>query len=120
MTPGARFGVRFLTAFPELQAKQDDRILIRIGHEEPVVLHRVLPVNYAAVVKALTSGIAWPLDSQQRPADLLCLLGAVPAPIPTPSSRSSRLRTVPHGHLTLIEVMPRASTKRATQKGGAA
>jgi hypothetical protein len=105
MIAGARFGIEFVAPFPILQAERGDRIVVRVGHPEPIALVRVLSLNYAAVADAIERGVARPLTPQMQPRDLLQLLRDSVPGLP-------RLRhdpVVPVGsisrrHLTLIDL----------------
>jgi hypothetical protein len=84
-----RFGVHVLEPLPIFRAESGDRLIVRIGHPEPLILMRTLPANYAAITKALCAGTAVPLNPMRPTYELIRLLsetqgllvaGAAPEP----------------------------------------
>ncbi len=75
-----RFGVQLIAPLPTFGALPRDRLMVRVGHPRPIVLYRVLPPNYGAIVEALDDGRAFALrgpDVQpEAAAEIIRLLAA--------------------------------------------
>lgn len=71
-----RFGVELVAPLPIFRGEPGDRLAVRVGHEEAIMLCRVLPPNYGAVVEALEYGLARPLNPTLRPEELVAILAA--------------------------------------------
>lgn len=78
---------------PELEAEEGDRVLVRVGHERPVVLLRRLPADYGALAGLLAEGrlAVFPSDGEPTKGDALATLweavDAPPAPAPVAQAR---------------------------------
>lgn len=57
-----RFSIQLDQPFPELTALPRDRLLIRVGHADPLLLIRSLPPNWGAIAEAITRGQVSPID----------------------------------------------------------
>lgn len=102
MDSHTHFGVQLITALPLFAGLPRDRLIVRVGHPEPITLVRSLPANYAAICDALAVGLVLPLGSQLRVDTIIAALsrlqqeGSWPAPaVPRSGSRPDRWR-VPH------------------------
>lgn len=84
----SRFAIRLLADLPILSAIVGDRLLIRVGHPEPIILIRSLAPNYGAIVEAIARGDAFPADAGQQLGDITRQLvyadGTPPPPTPLP------------------------------------
>jgi hypothetical protein len=56
-----RIVLELSSPLPTLHANEGDLILIRPGEKRPFTLQRDLPLEYAAIIEALTDGKAEPL-----------------------------------------------------------
>lgn len=99
-----RFAVELTHPLPELTGLPCDRLLIRVGHLDPLLLVRSLPPNWGAVGEAIAHGRVFPIDPID-PEDVMRVLASaaaslpwpVPAPNPTPGrpARPSRVLRFP-------------------------
>lgn len=94
------FAIRLFADLPHLRALTGDRLLIRVGHVEPILLVRALVPNYGAIVEALSRGHAFPVDRGQPVEEItrqLVFAGGsrpLPSPLPPPDPRGHRPRVL--------------------------
>ena len=81
------FVLRLTRAIPRIGARPGDRLVVRVGHEEAVILHRVLPSNYGLVLEAIDGGEVEVISPQIAACDLLDQLRAVGGASPPLPSR---------------------------------
>lgn len=65
------FGLEFAVHAPLFRGEVGDRLIVRVGHPEPVVLCRVLSPNLRAVATALDLGHLRPLNPRYTPEDVI-------------------------------------------------
>lgn len=101
------FVIRLVSDLPILTAFAGDRILVRLGHIEPVTLIRSLPPNYGAIAEAVAQGqVRQVYPVAPNTAEVMRLLASasltgadLDAPRPRPSPpppRRTRLLDFPH------------------------
>lgn len=59
-----QFAIRLILPLPAFGAKPGDRILVRPGHPDPVLLIRSLPQRFDVITRAIADGSAEPLDPE--------------------------------------------------------
>jgi hypothetical protein len=101
----SRLLVRLSEPLPELTALRRDRLLIRVGHVDPLLLIRSLPPNWGCVGEAIARGEVYPIEPVQPVEEIMRLVASADGPslplqlarrpqYPTPTRhRVFRLRT---------------------------
>lgn len=84
------FVLRLTRAIPRIGAQAGDRLIVRVGHPEAVVLHRVLPPNYGLVLDAIDGGELEMISPQLEACELIDRLRAVGDELPQLPGRPSR------------------------------
>lgn len=94
-----RFAVRLLEDLPQLDAITNDRLLVRVGHLDSLLLIRSLPPNYGAVGEAVERGLVLPIDAVS-PLEVMRLLACAGAPssLPPYPPLSLPIRRPPRSH----------------------
>jgi hypothetical protein len=86
-----RFAVRLRSPLHALTGLTDDRLLVRVGHPEPITLIRVLPPSYGIIAEAIELGLLEPLNLQQPLGEVLQILatadGGLPHGLSAPASQ---------------------------------
>ncbi len=100
------FGVRLHAPLPIFRGEPDDRLIVRVGHPEPVALVRILPPNYGAIITALDHGLVMPLNAQQHAGELIRTLAELQAEGPAAAAPAVPYRMRWHRHLCLLEPAP--------------
>ena len=97
----SRFSITLSDALPELTALARDRLLIRVGHIDPLLLIRSLPPNWGAVGEAIARGQVFPIDPV-NPEEVMRLLASGDGELPWPQPPPSPPHPSPARHPTLL------------------
>ncbi len=96
------FGVQLIHPLAIFRGEPGDRLIVRVGHPDPIMLIRRLPPNYGAIITALDLGYVLPLNPHRAAAELITTLTelqAAPPPPPRRDGRASRGRWPGYLHL---------------------
>lgn len=89
---------------PELNGLPGDRIMVRPGHTNPVVLIRYPAGDFGVIADALIAGDLEPLDTETSTAELVRLLRALAPPPPIDANLAlALLQQPPEGYVPPTE-----------------
>lgn len=95
------FAVQLIAPLPPFRAEPRDRLIVRVGHDDPIILQRSLPPNYGLIVQALEQGLVLPLSRLRHADELIEMLaasGSLAQPVPAPQSPAPPWRSARHLH----------------------
>lgn len=91
-----RYGVQLIAPLPIFDGLPGDRLIVRVGHPDPITLVRHLPPNYGALIDALERGTVLALQPHVAAGQIILALRALEGDRCPPPPRSLRRRWPAH------------------------